>query len=82
MTVAGDGTLINRRRVDLVDEGLPKIPHHGEGQSRRRCPCASSPSASHVPRAATNHCRAAQGLPGAELLADWVTYHKALAAAA
>ncbi len=26
------GTLIDRRRVELVDEGLPKIPHHSEGQ--------------------------------------------------
>jgi hypothetical protein len=33
VTVAGDGTLLDRRRVDLVDEDLPKIPHHSEGQS-------------------------------------------------
>jgi hypothetical protein len=33
VTVAGDGTLLDRRRVDLVDAGLPKIPHHSEGQS-------------------------------------------------
>ena len=32
VTVAGDGTLLDRRRVELVDEGLPKIPHHSEGQ--------------------------------------------------
>ena len=32
MTVAGDGTLLDRRRVELVDEDLPKIPHHSEGQ--------------------------------------------------
>jgi len=32
VTVARDGTLLDRRRVDLVDEGLPKIPHHSEGQ--------------------------------------------------
>ena len=32
VTVAGDGTLLDRRRVDLVDEGLPKLPHHSEGQ--------------------------------------------------
>src|ERR1700692_2394070 len=30
--VAGDGTRLDRRRVELVDEGLPKIPHHSEGQ--------------------------------------------------
>jgi hypothetical protein len=32
VTVARDGTLLDRRRVDLVDEGLPKLPHHSEGQ--------------------------------------------------
>src|SRR5262245_50465120 len=33
VTVAGDGTLLDRRRVELVDEGLPKQPHHHEGQT-------------------------------------------------
>ena len=32
VTVASDGTLLDRRRVLLVDEDLPKIPHHSEGQ--------------------------------------------------
>src|SRR5271155_6194047 len=32
VTVAGDGTLLDRRRVELVDTDLPKIPHHSEGQ--------------------------------------------------
>ena len=32
VTVARDGTLLDRRRVDLVGEGLPKLPHHSEGQ--------------------------------------------------
>ncbi|HEX4276323.1 MAG TPA: hypothetical protein VHZ74_13260 [Bryobacteraceae bacterium] len=32
VTVAGDGTLLERRRVELVDEELPKIPHHSEAQ--------------------------------------------------
>jgi hypothetical protein len=32
VTVARDGTLLDRRRVELVGEGLPKIPHHCEGQ--------------------------------------------------
>jgi hypothetical protein len=32
VTAAGDGTLLDRRRVELVDEDLPKIPHHSEGQ--------------------------------------------------
>jgi len=30
--VAPDGTLLDRRRVELVGEGLPKLPHHSEGQ--------------------------------------------------
>ena len=33
VTAAGDGTLLDRRRVELVDEDLPKIPHHCEGQA-------------------------------------------------
>jgi hypothetical protein len=33
VTVAGDGTLVDRRRVELVDDDLPKIPHHSQGQS-------------------------------------------------
>jgi len=32
VTADGEGTLLDRRRVELVDEGLPKIPHHSEGQ--------------------------------------------------
>jgi hypothetical protein len=32
VTVARDGTLLDRRRVELVGEGLPKIPHHSESQ--------------------------------------------------
>jgi len=32
VTVARDGTLLDRRRVELVDKGLPKIPHHSECQ--------------------------------------------------
>jgi hypothetical protein len=33
VTVAAAGTLHDRRRVALVDQDLPKIPHHSEGQS-------------------------------------------------
>ncbi|MGH9207258.1 MAG: hypothetical protein ACRD1G_11955, partial [Acidimicrobiales bacterium] len=33
MTAAVDGTLLDRRRVELVDEDLPKIPYHSEGQA-------------------------------------------------
>src|SRR5271154_194663 len=32
VTVGLDGTLLDRRRVELVGAGLPKIPHHSEGQ--------------------------------------------------
>jgi hypothetical protein len=32
VTATGNGTLLDRRRVELVDEDLPKIPHHSEGQ--------------------------------------------------
>src|SRR2546421_568661 len=32
VTVARDGTLLDRRRVELVGEDLPKLPHHTEGQ--------------------------------------------------
>ena len=32
VTVARDGTLLGRRRVELVDETLPSLPHHHEGQ--------------------------------------------------
>src|SRR5579863_6506489 len=32
VTVARDGTLLDRRRVELVDDNLPAIPHHHEGQ--------------------------------------------------
>jgi len=33
VAVAGDGTFLDRRRVELVDADLPKIPHHSEGQA-------------------------------------------------
>ena len=33
VTADGSGTLLDRRRVELVDQGLPKIPHHSEGQA-------------------------------------------------
>ncbi len=32
VTVTRDGTLLDRRRVELVAADLPKIPHHSEGQ--------------------------------------------------
>ena len=32
VTAARDGTLLDRRRVELVDDSLPAIPHHHQGQ--------------------------------------------------
>jgi len=32
VAVARDGTLVDRRRVELVDDDLPAIPHHHEAQ--------------------------------------------------
>jgi hypothetical protein len=32
VTVAPDGSLLDRRRVELVDDNLPAIPHHHEAQ--------------------------------------------------
>jgi hypothetical protein len=32
VTVAPDGALVDRRRVELVDENLPSLPHHHDGQ--------------------------------------------------
>lgn len=32
VTAARDGAILDRRRVELVGEGLPKIPHHSEAQ--------------------------------------------------
>lgn len=33
VTVSADGTLLDRRRVELVDDDLPAIPHHHEAQA-------------------------------------------------
>jgi hypothetical protein len=32
VTATRDGTLLDRRRVELVDEDLPKLPHHHDAQ--------------------------------------------------
>ena len=32
VTATREGTLLDRRRVELVGDGLPKLPHHSEGQ--------------------------------------------------
>jgi hypothetical protein len=33
VTAGRDGTLVDRRRVELVDDSLPALPHHHEGQT-------------------------------------------------
>lgn len=32
VTAAHDGTLLDRRRVELVEQGLPKLPYHHDAQ--------------------------------------------------
>ena len=32
VTAGRDGSLLDRRRVELVGQGLPRLPHHSEGQ--------------------------------------------------
>jgi hypothetical protein len=32
VTVAPDGTLLDRRRIELVDDSLPALPHHHQAQ--------------------------------------------------
>jgi hypothetical protein len=32
VTVSTDGALLDRRRINLLDEGLPRLPHHHEAQ--------------------------------------------------
>ena len=32
VTVSPDGTLLDRRRIELVEDTLPALPHHHEGQ--------------------------------------------------
>jgi len=33
VTVTADGTLVDRRRIELVDADLPRLPHHHEAQA-------------------------------------------------
>lgn len=55
VTVARDGTLLDRRRVELVAEGLPKIPHHSEAQ---RLPLAEAVALVERVRASAEECAA------------------------
>jgi hypothetical protein len=110
VTVAGDGTFLDRRRVDLVDGDLPKIPHHSEAQMlpideavalvervrlsvERHAKIGLDAVAKTVPgRILGVALRQCPVLPptiaerikdyGAQNVADWVMYRKALAAAA
>lgn len=55
VTVARDGALLDRRRVELVAEGLPKIPHHSEAQ---RLPLAEAVALVERVRASAEECAA------------------------
>ncbi|HEY1428898.1 MAG TPA: hypothetical protein VGF18_04955 [Candidatus Tumulicola sp.] len=33
VTANADGSIVDRRRVELIDDDLPALPHHHEGQS-------------------------------------------------
>jgi hypothetical protein len=33
VTATADGTIVDRRRIELVDPDLPKLPHHHEAQA-------------------------------------------------
>jgi hypothetical protein len=32
VSLSSDGAFLDRRRIELVDASLPKLPHHHEGQ--------------------------------------------------
>jgi len=49
VTMARNGTPLDRRWVELVSEGLPKIPHHSEGQIGRRQTLNSLNPATFIP---------------------------------
>src|SRR5580700_7757511 len=53
VTVADDGTLLDRRPVELVDENLPKIPRHSEGQA---LPLHEAPCSAALPRISSSSC--------------------------
>lgn len=56
VTATATGALVDRRRVELVDEALPKLPHHHEGQ---RLPLADAVALVGTVRAsATRHAGA------------------------
>jgi hypothetical protein len=65
VTVARDGTLIDRRRVTLVDDGLPVLPHHHDAQGLP--PEEGVALVEHVRASAERCTRAALDALGAEL---------------
>jgi hypothetical protein len=77
VTVAPDGVLLDRRRIDLTDRGLPTHPHHHEGSwavgRYLSTPGARKLSLADEERIADNR---------AQTVADFVMYREALAAAA
>jgi hypothetical protein len=55
VTATADGTLLDRRRVELVDADLPKIPHHSEGHFLPRDEAVAL--VEHVRASAERHAR-------------------------
>lgn len=78
VTVARDGTLLDRRRVELVDENLPSLPHHHEGQLLPMDGAVALRSCPQLPATIAERIKDYR----ARNVADWVMYRKALASAA
>lgn len=53
VTAAADGTLLDRRRVELIGEGLPKFPYHHEAQM---LPLDEAEKLIERVRASAEHC--------------------------
>jgi hypothetical protein len=70
VTASRDGTLLDRRRVELVDDSLPAIPHRIGGVALR--------SGQPLPPAVAERIKDSR----ARNVADWVMYREILAAAA
>ncbi|MGE0192583.1 MAG: hypothetical protein AB7T63_11150 [Planctomycetota bacterium] len=55
VTVGPDAVVLDRRRVDLVDTGLPVLPHHHEGQ---KLPVGEAVALVEKVRASAKRCAA------------------------
>lgn len=55
VTVGPHATVLDRRRVELVDEGLPVLPHHHEGQ---KLPVGEAVALVEKVRASAKRCAA------------------------